>query len=44
MEIKREDLFRYIYHTEGEMVAVLDKDKLKEILGVDEVILEEVYN
>lgn len=42
--IKREDLFQYtFYNDEGKELAVLDKEKLRIIIGVDDVILEEDY-
>lgn len=43
-EIKREDLFNYsFYNDNGLHVAVLNVEKLKEILQVDDVILKEDY-
>lgn len=40
--IKRSDLFEYTYYEEnGTLIGVLNKSKLKELLGVDKVILEE---
>lgn len=42
--VTKNDLFRYTYYDDNHnLVAVLNKDKIKEILGVDEILLEEEY-
>ena len=42
--IEKSDLFRYtFYNDSGEYVAVLNADKIKELLGVDVLVFEENY-
>lgn len=44
MEIKKEDLLSYSYYDEqGKLIAILNVEKLKEILKVDEIRLGEYY-
>ena len=44
MEIKKEDLLDYSYYDEnGKLIAILNREKIKEILDVDEVRLGEYY-
>ena len=38
MEVKREDLIEYSYYDEqGTLIAIINRDKLQELLDVDEV-------
>lgn len=38
MEVKREDLIEYSYYDEqGKLIAIINRDKLQELLDVDEV-------
>ena len=38
MEVKREDLIEYSYYDEqGKLIAIINRDKIQELLDVDEV-------
>ena len=38
MEVKREDLIEYRYYDEqGKLIAIINRDKIQELLDVDEV-------
>lgn len=38
MEVKREDIIEYSYYDEqGKLIAIINRDKLQELLDVDEV-------
>lgn len=40
--MEKEEILRYTYYDEaGKYIAIIDKDKLKEIFKVDEVRFEE---
>lgn len=42
--IVKSDLFNYTYYDDNhKLIAILNKDKIREILGVDEILLEEEF-